>query len=398
MKLSVIIVNYNVKHYLYQCLDSVYKALRNIEAEVFVVDNHSRDGSVEYLQRRYNDVNYIEMNHNLGFARANNIAIRQSTGDYVLLLNPDTIVGEQTLNKMVSFLDKHPEAGAAGVKMLNANGVKAKESRRGIPTPMTAFYKMTGLCNRFPKNKRLGKYYMGYLPWDEACEIEVVSGAFCMLRREALLKVGLLDEDFFMYGEDIDLSYRLLKGGFKNWYVPETILHYKGESTSKSSFRHVHVFYEAMYIFFKKHFGNSSLLISIPINFAIYLSATLALVKMQTRKMRKALGFFSHKRKKEPDYLFIGSVAAITQCRKLSRKKGLSSEFHVGNEKKQPEGHVALMEDREVKNTLIVVYDTDSYSYETILHIFAENTIENVQMGTYNPHTKTIITLEEVLK
>ena len=319
MKLSVIIVNYNVKHYLYQCLDSVYKALRNIEAEVFVVDNHSRDGSVEYLQRRYNDVNYIEMNHNLGFARANNIAIRQSTGDYVLLLNPDTIVGEQTLNKMVSFLDNHPEAGAAGVKMLNANGVKAKESRRGIPTPMTAFYKMTGLCNRFPKNKRLGKYYMGYLPWDEACEIEVVSGAFCMLRREALLKVGLLDEDFFMYGEDIDLSYRLLKGGCKNWYVPETILHYKGESTSKSSFRHVHVFYEAMYIFFKKHFGNSSLLISIPINCAIYLSATLALVKMQTGKMKKALGFFRHKRNKEPDYLFIGSVAAITQCRKLSR-------------------------------------------------------------------------------
>ena len=398
MKLSVVIVNYNVKHYLYQCLDSVYKALDGIEAEVFVVDNHSRDGSVEYLQRRYQNVNFVEMNHNLGFARANNIAIRQSEGEYVLLLNPDTIVGEQVLSNVVEFLDAHPDAGAVGVCMLNADGMKAKESRRGIPTPMTAFYKMTGLCNRFPKNKRLGHYYMGDLSWDEPGEIDVVSGAFCMLRRDAMYKVGLLDEDFFMYGEDIDLSYRLLKGGYKNWYIPQTILHYKGESTSKSSFRHVHVFYEAMYIFFKKHFGNSSFLISIPIKFAIYMSATWALVKMQTGKMKKALGFFNHKRKKEPDYLFIGSVAAITQCRKLSCKKGLSSEFQVGNEKKLPDGHISLFEGKEIKNNLIVVYDINSYSYETILSIFAENPMENVQIGTYNPHTKTIITLEEVLR
>lgn len=201
-----------------------------------------------------------------------------------------------------------------------------------------------------------------------------------------------------MYGEDIDLSYRLMKGGYKNWYVPETILHYKGESTAKSSFRHVHVFYEAMYIFFKKHFGNSSFLISIPIKCAIYFSATMALIKMQTGKMRKALGFFSRKRAKEPDYLFIGSVSAITMCRKLSRKKGLSSEFQVGNEKKMPDGHLSLLENREIKNTLIVVYDTDSYAYETILDIFAQHPVENVQMGTFNPHTKTIITLEEVLK
>lgn len=398
MKLSVIIVSYNVKHYLYQCLDSVYKAAQGLEAEVFVVDNHSRDDSVTYLQQRYGDVNYIEMNHNLGFARANNIAIKQSEGEYVLLLNPDTIVGENVLKEVVTFMDDHPDAGAVGVKMLHANGIKAKESRRGIPTPMTAFYKMCGLCNRFPDNRRFGKYYMGYLPWDKPVEIEVVSGAFCMLRREALDKVGLLDEDFFMYGEDIDLSYRLMKGGYKNWYVPETILHYKGESTAKSSFRHVHVFYEAMYIFFKKHFGNSSFLISIPIKCAIYFSATMALIKMQTGKMRKALGFFSRKRAKEPDYLFIGSVSAITMCRKLSRKKGLSSEFQVGNEKKMPDGHLSLLENREIKNTLIVVYDTDSYAYETILDIFAQHPVENVQMGTFNPHTKTIITLEEVLK
>ena len=147
-----------------------------------------------------------------------------------------------------------------------------------------------------------------------------------------------------------------------------------------------------------EHFGNSSILISIPIKCAIYFSATMALIKMQTGKMRKALGFFNHKRMKEPDYLFIGSVSAITQCRKLSRKKGLSSEFQVGNENKLPDGHVTLLENREIKNTLIVVYDTDSYSYESILDIFAQHPEQNVQMGTYNPHTKTIITLGEVLK
>ena len=226
MKLTVVIVNYNVCYYLEQCLLSVQKALEGIEGEIYVVDNHSKDGSVAYLSARFPAVHFIDSNHNLGFARANNIAIRQSCGEYVLLLNPDTIVGEHTLSDVLQFMDAHPQAGGAGVMMHNTDGSRANESRRAIPTPMVSFRKMLGFSSR---------YYMSHLPWDKPGRIEVISGAFCMLRRRALDQVGLLDEDFFMYGEDIDLSYRLLKGGFENWYIPSPILHYKGGRSSRLS-------------------------------------------------------------------------------------------------------------------------------------------------------------------
>ena len=237
MKISIIIVSYNVKFYLEQCLLSVRKATEGIEAEVIVVDNRSKDGSVEYLRRRFREVTFVASNHNLGFARANNLAIKRAKGEYVLLLNPDTILGEEVLKESIRFMDCHPNAGGLGVKMLKCDGGAAMESRRGLPSPLTAFYKMCGLCNKYPKSRRFGKYYMSYLPWDEPARIEVISGAYCLMRHTAIDKVGMLDEDFFMYGEDIDLSYRLLKGGFENWYLPVSILHYNGESTHKSSYR-----------------------------------------------------------------------------------------------------------------------------------------------------------------
>ena len=398
MKLSVIIVNYNVKHYLYQCLDSVYKAIEGIDAEVFVVDNHSHDDSVEYVQHKFKTVNYIESNHNLGFARANNIAIRQSEGEYVLLLNPDTVVAENTIRHTLEFMDQHPDAGSAGVMMLRDDGTKAPESRRGIPTPTTAFYKMTGLCQRYPNSRRFARYYMSYLPWDEPAEIEIVSGAYCMLRRQALDKVGLLDDDFFMYGEDIDLSYRLLLAEYHNWYLPETILHYKGESTQKSSFRYVHVFYEAMLIFFRKHFGGTSFFISLPIKMAIFVKATLALVHIKMSELRKSLGFSSRHRKREPEYLFIGSTAAIAQCKKLARRKGLTAQFQVGSPQTLPEGHYPLVADLDTKTMRYVVYDTETFSYQDILTLMAKHPEANVHVGTYNPRSKTLITAEEVMK
>ena len=260
MKLSVVIVNYNVKYYLQQCLESLQRALKGVEAEVFVVDNHSHDGSVAYLRSRFPDVHFIASAHNLGFAGGNNIAIRQSKGEYVLLLNPDTVVGEEVIHASIDFMDSHPAAGGHGVQMLTHCGERALESRRGLPSPMVSFYKMVGLCKHFPQSDRFAHYYMGSLSWDVPGKIEVISGAYCFLRRSALDKVGLLDEDFFMYGEDVDLSYRLLKGGFENWYLPVRILHYKGESTQKSSFRYVHVFYDAMLIFFRKHYGGMNAL------------------------------------------------------------------------------------------------------------------------------------------
>lgn len=273
MKLSVVIVSYNVKYHLEQCIRSVKKASEGLDADVWVVDNASTDGSVEYLQACFPDVHFISNTENVGFSRANNQAIRQCEGEYVLLLNPDTIVAEDTLRGCVDFLDAHPEVGATGVRMLNVNGTFAPESRRGLPTPFTSFCKMTGLSCLFPKSRVFGRYYMKYLNEEEANPIEVISGAFNMLRHKALDVIGLLDEDFFMYGEDVDLSYRMLMGGWQNYYLPYYILHYKGESTEKSSFRYVHVFYNAMLIFFNKHYGKRYQFIAYLIRLAVVVRA-----------------------------------------------------------------------------------------------------------------------------
>ena len=288
-KVAIIIVSYNVCRLLDECLQSVRKAVEGIEAEIYVVDNRSSDHTVETLQPRYPEVRFIANTENVGFARANNQAIRASHSEYVLLLNPDTVVYESTIRNTLSFLDEHPEAGGAGVRMLTREGTPAPESRRAIPTPWVSMLKMLGFTHR---------YYMSNLSWDEPGRIEVISGAYCMLRRKALDQIGLLDEDFFMYGEDIDLSYRLLKGGWQNWYLPYDIVHYKGESTVKSSFRYVHTFYQAMLIFFRKHYGHLSILLTLPIKVAIYFRASLALLGMLVDQMRRFVNPNKEKNKK----------------------------------------------------------------------------------------------------
>ena len=277
MKLTIVIVSYNVRSFVAQCLDSVQKASEGLDGvEVFVVDNASADDTVSYIGSHYPGVKLIANDDNLGFSRANNIAIRQAQGEYILLLNPDTIVAEPTLRECVSFMDAHPQAGGLGVRMHNADGSLAPESRRAMPSPWVSCLKMLGFTKR---------YYMSHLSWQEPGRIEVVSGAFFMLRRKALDQVGLLDEDFFMYGEDIDLSYRLLKGGWENWFHPSDIVHFKGESTQKSSFRYVHVFYQAMLIFFRKHYGHLSIFFTLPIKMAIYFRAALALIDIIRKKL-----------------------------------------------------------------------------------------------------------------
>ncbi len=278
MKLSVIIVNYNVQHFLEQCLHSVKKAAESISAEIIVVDNNSVDGSVAMTKAKFPEITLIENKKNTGFSFANNQAIRVAAGEYILLLNPDTVVEEDTFTKVISFMDAHPDAGGLGVKMLDGKGNFLPESKRGLPTPSVAFYKIFGFSRLFPKSKTFGKYHLGFLDKDKIHEVEILSGAFMLMRKSVLDKVGLLDETFFMYGEDIDLSYRILLGGYKNYYFPETrIIHYKGESTRKSTVNYVFVFYRAMVIFAKKHFSqNNAKTFSALINFAIYLRAALA--------------------------------------------------------------------------------------------------------------------------
>ena len=286
-KISIIIVNYNVEYFLDQCLDSVRKGIQNISAEVFIVDNCSVDGSIEMVKKKYPEFTLIENKDNVGFSKANNQAIEISQGQYILLLNPDTVVEEDTFKKTVEFMDARPESGGLGIRMIDGKGKFLPESKRGLPTPMVAFYKIFGLSALFPKSKRFGQYHLGHLSEYENHEIDILSGAFMLMRKDTLDKVGLLDESFFMYGEDIDLSYRITLGGYKNYYCSDTkIIHYKGESTKKSSVNYVFVFYRAMIIFAQKHFsGKNAKLFSILINFAIYLRAFLAIALRIAKKM-----------------------------------------------------------------------------------------------------------------
>lgn len=286
MQLSVVIVNYNVEFFLEQCLNSVYAALKHVEGEVYVVDNNSIDGSVEMVKTKFPEVHLIENKENLGFSSANNQALTIAKGAHHLLLNPDTIVEEDTFKKVIEFMDDHPAAGGLGVKMIDGKGNFLPESKRGLPTPKDAFYKIFGLSRLFPKSRKFGRYHLSFLDKEDTHEIEILSGAFMLMRKEALDKVGLLDENFFMYGEDIDLSYRIVLGGYKNYYFPETsIIHYKGESTKKSSVNYVFVFYNAMIIFAKKHFSaKNARAYSFLINMAIYFRASLALLSRFVRK------------------------------------------------------------------------------------------------------------------
>ncbi|MBX9850365.1 MAG: glycosyltransferase family 2 protein [Cytophagaceae bacterium] len=279
-KLSIIIVNYNVCYFLEQTLISVRKAIKNIEVEIVVVDNNSVDNSAEMIRTKFPQVILIENKKNVGFSKANNQGIKIATGEYILLLNPDTVIEEDTLTKCCKFLDERPDAGGLGVKMLDGKGNFLPESKRGLPSPMVAFYKIFGLSKLFPKSKVFGRYHLGYLDQDQIHQVEILSGACMFLRKSVLNKTGLLDEDYFMYGEDIDLSYRIIKAGYKNYYFPETrIIHYKGESTKKTSVNYVFVFYKAMIIFARKHFssGNAGMF-SFLINAAIYLRALMTIL------------------------------------------------------------------------------------------------------------------------
>lgn len=280
MKLSLVIVNYNVQYFLENCLNSVVKATKGLSCEIFVVDNNSVDGSVEMVQEKFPEVKLIANKENMGFSKANNQAIKQASGEYILLLNPDTVVEENTFKTCIDFFDSHPHAGGVGVKMLDGKGRFLPESKRGLPTPSVAFYKIFGLAQLFPKSKRFSQYHLGHLSKDKNHEVEILSGAFMMIRKSVLDQIGLLDENFFMYGEDIDLSFRITEAGYKNYYLADTsIIHYKGESTKKSSINYVFVFYKAMAIFARKHFSaKNAELFSFLIHLAIYLRAGLAVL------------------------------------------------------------------------------------------------------------------------
>lgn len=258
LKLSVIIVNYNARYFLDICLQSSKRAMQGIDAELVVVDNASTDDSVLMVKKSHPWVRLIENKENCGFAKANNMAIMQAKGEFVLLQNPDTIVAEDTYHQCLLYLEENNFVGALGIRMIDGSGEFLRESKRGLPTPLTAIFRASGLSYIFPKSRIFARYYVGHLVNNRNAEVPILAGAYMMIRKTALDACGLLDEDYFMYGEDIDLSYRIDRGGFTNSYFGlASIIHFKGESTSKQSDKYLNSFFGAMEIFYQKHFSGT---------------------------------------------------------------------------------------------------------------------------------------------
>jgi O-antigen biosynthesis protein len=287
LQLTVIIVNYNVQFFLEQCLYAVQNAIANIQAEVIVVDNNSSDGSIAYLQPKFDWVQFICNKENVGFSKANNQAVAIAKGDYILFLNPDTLVPENCFEQCIAFMKTHKDAGALGIKMIDGSGQFLPESKRGFPSPLTSFFKLTGMASLFSKSKLFAQYHLGHLSNAHTAEVDVLAGAYMLIPKPVLDLSGSFDNQFFMYGEDVDLSYRIqntpceaTRGNYKNYYFAEsTIVHFKGESTKRGSLNYVKMFYNAMSVFVKKHYGGSkALLFNFFIQIAIFFRAGISLV------------------------------------------------------------------------------------------------------------------------
>jgi GT2 family glycosyltransferase len=289
--LSIIIVNYNVRYFIEACLHSVEKACKTINAEIFVVDNASTDDSKWALPSLFPNVHFIWNEDNLGFSKANNLAIKKATGQYILFLNPDTIVPEDCFEKCLTFFSTHHDAGALGVHMIDGNGNFHKESKRSFPAPAVSFYKMIGLSNLFPNSTLFAAYYAGHLPENKTASVEVLSGAFMMISKKIMDRVKGFDEDYFMYAEDIDMSYRVKKTGFKNYYFADTsIIHFKGESTKKTDAEYVRNFYGAMKLFVNKHYRQQNF-IKNAMMISIATAQFLANSKRKINNIRKSKSF-----------------------------------------------------------------------------------------------------------
>ncbi|MDO5571277.1 MAG: glycosyltransferase family 2 protein [Bacteroidales bacterium] len=293
MKLSVVIVNYKVKYFTFQLLDSLFKALKGVDSEVIVVDNNSEDDSVDYLKKNFPGVLYLPLSENVGFGKANNIAISKTNSDYVLLINPDTFVSEGLINKVLEFMDENPICGCCGVRLVDSLGNYLPESKRSFPSVKYSFFKLTGISSFLPNSKLFSGYSLGNLDKDAVNQVEILPGAFMMIRRKTLEKSGTFDERFFMYGEDIDLSFRLNNSGYKNYYLPYTLIHYKGESSRQNSKRYINSFYDAMQVFVNKY--NDKVCAGIFIGWSINLLRQLSLLKVCFKKAVKKYLFFKNK-------------------------------------------------------------------------------------------------------
>ena len=392
MKLSVIIVNYNVKYFLEHCLNSVSKACKNIEAEIIVVDNASTDGSKLFLESRFSNVRFIWNDTNIGFSKANNQALTLTSGEYTLFLNPDTIVPEDCFEKCIEFFETHADCGAIGVKMIDGSGNFLKESKRSFPTPAASFYKLTGLHKLFPASKTFAAYYSGHLPESNTASVEVLSGAFMMLSDKMLKRVKGFDEDFFMYGEDIDLSYRVKKTGFKNYYFADTtIIHYKGESTQKNNPEYDTRFYGAMKMFVQKHYQENKWKQKL-LMIAIALGKNLAATKRKSKEK-----FYKNQINPKPSSLLIIADdirfnEMIQQIRFSEKPFVISGRIATNNRDNKPQSgqinQIQQVIEKEKINYLLCC--ENGLTYQEIIALFVKHN-KKTEFLIHAQHCQSII-------
>ncbi len=350
MQLSIIIVSYNVKYFLEQCLCSVKAALSNINAEVLVIDNCSADNSIGYLQPYFPWVTFISNTANEGFAKANNKALATAKGEYVLFLNPDTLLAEDTLQQCINFFLAHTDAGAVGARMIDGSGRFLPESKRSFPSPSVAFYKLAGLSGLFPASRLFNKYALSYLPQNEVHQVDVLSGAFMMVRKKLLESIGGFDEQFFMYAEDIDLSFRIQQTRSKNYYIgTTTIVHFKGESTAKGNLNYVRLFYGAMQLFVQKYYyGAGAWIVKHSLQAGIMFRGLLAAIvlpfKMKNQNSSAAL---------RQVYTIGDKVQAASAAEIISRQYSAASIKHI-NELPETAG----------KYNCAILFCTGDYTYK----------------------------------
>ena len=376
MEISVIIVNYNVKYFLEQTLRSAQEALSGIESEIIVIDNNSCDGSIGFLKSRFPDVKFIVNTENVGFSRANNIGIKLARGKYTLILNPDTVIGKDAITGCIEWMYSHPDCGGIGVRMIDGNGVFLPESKRSFPSPWVSFCKMFGLTWLFPKSPLFAKYHLRYLNENVPHKIDILAGAYMFIRTGLLQKTGGFDEDFFMYGEDIDLSYRMVEEGFLNYYIPRTIIHYKGESTKKDSIHYVRVFYEAMLIFFRKHYPNYSALYSFFIKTAVFLKAFFAVLK---RILTAPFGFM-FKRKKQSSLKWLIVSGNPERIKDNLARKG----FDNTKAESVPDARIGV-DDTDI------VLDDSCMTYQQIINFISRHSNPDLRFHIYSSANDMII-------
>lgn len=382
MQLSIIIVSYNVKFFLEQCLASVLDAIEHFEAEVWVVDNASSDYTIDFLKSKFPWVKFIENRKNVGFSKANNQALKECFGKYVLFLNPDTLIAEDTLVRCISLLEADRQAGALGVRMIDGSATFLPESKRSFPSPLTSLYKLAGLASLFPSSSVFSRYSLGYLDQNKNYEVDVLSGAFMLVKKDILIKLKGFDEAFFMYGEDIDLSYRIQKMGYKNYYFGEsTIIHFKGKSTLKKDLRYIKMFYQAMYIFVRKHYnGKSAYLFTL----GIWLRASVAAasqiaVKTRVKFIELISNFLRDKKlkkksEKEQMRIIAGTEEEFAEVKNLldqsSFKQKITGRIAIDDKRENALGDITILNKLiQDMNITEVIFCRGKLSYSEIMEI-----------------------------